>query len=267
MRQFTPQEINVFFPIEAVMVYPGGMVVQRRSNLPLFWSRKYLRVRGRIKVVSKRSLNKLALIIKSCGVSFGSIMVLTYGGNYPMSGKKAKEDLNKFLIYAKRSFGGFEYVWVLEFQERGAVHFHIATTLHPPDELTRLVFASIWQKISTPMEWEYCRLEEKPQDGQDGAFHRTDINCLRVHCFPRHWEAIRKKEGVGRYFAKYANKLRQKQVPSWYSDVGRFWGASRGVKLPEPELLPATDRQAREVAMEMGRTVANWEYLPKTILF
>lgn len=267
MLNYTPEEINRYFPIEAIVIYPGGMKIQRGCNLPLSFTRNYLRQRGAILRVTRRSLNRLALLVKSSGVTFLSVMTLTYGGNYPMSGRAAKAHLNKFLIYASRTFGKFEYIWCLEFQERGAVHFHIATTLLPPDGFQRATFADIWQKVSTPMSWEYCALDYGQKNFVKGAVMLTDENCLLVHCFPRHWGPVLKRDGMGRYFAKYSAKIRQKSVPIWYSDVGRFWGASRGVKLPEGEFFAASGKQAADVAKELGREVGHWEILPKIILF
>lgn len=267
MRRFTVEEINLWFPIEAILVYPGGMQIQRSCNLPFSWSRNYSHKRGRITLVNKRSLNKLALLVKSCGVSFESVMTLTYGQNYPLSGRTSKIHLNKFLTYAKRAFGNFDYVWVLEFQERGAVHFHLVTTLPPPTESQRYDFAVIWRSISVPGPWEYCRIEDKPEDGYEATITNCDTACFVVHKHPKAWDSIRKHEGVGRYFAKYANKLRQKNVPQWYGDVGRFWGASRGVKMPEGVLIPQTRNQALEVAEMMGRRLENWPILPKIVLF
>lgn len=241
-------------------------MVRRACSLDLHQAR-YIHKRGKIDMVSRRSLNKLALLVKSCGVTFESVMTLTFGQNYPMSGREAKRMLNSFLVQSKRGFGNYEYVWVLEFQERGAVHFHLALTLPPPTDSERETFSEIWQRISTPMHWQYCPLPGHGQNEQKSIELWTDFACLSVHNHPKAWEAVRKSDGVGRYFAKYANKLRQKKVPVWYSDVGRFWGASRGVKLPDAVEVYGTDSQVREFLEAKGRNVQNWQALPKIVLF
>jgi len=217
-------------------------------------------------MVSKRSLNKLALLVKSSGVTFTSVMTLTYGVNYPTSGRQAKKNLNHFLVSTKRVFGAFEYVWIIEFQARGACHFHIATTLAPPTSLERSVFADIWKGISTPYSWLYCQVDNVGGRFLEGQTLLTDHAVYDVHSHPKSWEGIRKKDGIQRYFAKYANKLQQKDVPSFYRDVGRFWGASRGVKLPPGKYYHGSDDEVRQVALAYGRDISSWRVLPKIIL-
>lgn len=193
-------------------------------------------------------------------------MTLTYGVNYPMSGRLAKRHLNAFLVAAKREFGPFEYFWVLEFQARGAVHFHLATTLPAPDELQRHAFAKIWVRLTVPVNWEYSQLVEKNGQFYAGQTMGLFLGCYSVHSHPRAWEGVRKDDGMQRYLAKYANKLRQKVVPDWYQDVGRFWGVSRGVRMPEGQPLHGTEKEVRAVLEERGRFVENWEVLPKIVL-
>lgn len=131
MAYFTPEQINSIFPVIGLIAFHGGIVVRRGCNVNLN-RRNYSHERKKIYMVSKRSLARLALLVRGSGVQFTSLMTLTYGANYPLSGRIAKKHLNHFLINAKRNFGTFEHIWVLEFQERGAVHFHIACTLPPP---------------------------------------------------------------------------------------------------------------------------------------
>lgn len=265
MSYFTLDQIDQFFPVVGIWVYPGGIRVQRGCNLALHQAR-YLHQRGKIDVVSKRSLSNLALLVRSSGVTFRSLMTLTYGANYPMSGKLAKKHLNHFLVSSKRAFGDYDYIWVLEFQSRGAVHFHIASTLFPPGELEREVFASTWQQICTPFSWIYCQLDEVSGRLLPGQTLLTDTAVRDVHLSPRYWESVKRKDSLHRYFAKYSTKIRQKNVPNWYGDVGRFWGASRGVKMPEGQYFRGSDTDVRELANQQGRNLASWQVLPKVIL-
>jgi len=265
MLNLTPQEINLFFPVIGMIEFPGGVIVRRGCNIPLGKVRQ-LKKRGEISMVSRRSLSKLALLVKSTDVKFLSVMTLTYGVNYPLSGKEAKKHLNHFLISAKRHYGNFEYVWCLEFQERGAVHFHIASSLPSPDTFDLLWFANRWQEISTPFSWSYCQVSEVEGRLRWGRLLWTDEAVRAVHSHPMAWEKIRKHGGVGRYFAKYSHKIKQKAVPVWYKDVGRFWGASRGVRMPEGKYFYGTESQVREFVSLSGREIGNWDVLPKVIL-
>lgn len=265
MRYFTPEQINTFFPVIGIMAYNGGVVVQRGCLLNLN-RQNYSHERKKILMVNKRSLDNLALLVRGSSVEFLSLMTLTYGANFPMSGRVAKKNLNHALISFKRAFGKFEYVWVLEFQERGAVHFHIATTLPEPTKVDREYFACRWQEISTPYSWWYSRVEFV-----DGTFIfkgelLTDEAVFLQHRHETAWEKVRKGDSLSHYFAKYTMKIRQKRVPVWYSDVGRFWGASSGVRLPDGEYFRGNDAMVRQLGLAYGRNFDNWEVLPKVIL-
>lgn len=265
MKRFTPEEVNQFFPVIGLVAYPGGIIVRRGNNSGL-QPMNYLHKKGKLKLVTSRSLNRLALLVRASSVTFSSIMTLTYGQNYPLSGRVAKKHLNHFLIASKRNYGPFEYIWILEFQNRGAVHFHIATTLSPPAILERELFATTWQRISTNFSWLYCQLDLVGDRFYAGQTLLTDKACIDSHLSKNAWEGVRKGDSLHAYFAKYANKIRQKEVPDFYSNVGRFWGASKGVALPDGEVFWGTDRDIRELAKERGRDIDHWRVLPKVIL-
>lgn len=232
MSKISPELLNSMFPITGLSVYQGGISI-KRSCVVEMWGRAHKHERGRIVRVSARSLNRLALLVRSSGIQFRTLMTLTYGQNYPLSGKIAKRHLNTFFVDAKRKFGHFEYFWVVEFQGRGAIHFHVATTLAPPTFAQRETFADMWARISQPESWEYCRLKDKPKGDVDGRVLRTDWASYDVHLNENHWAKVKDDAGMGRYLAKYANKIRQKDVPDHFRDIGRFWAASRGVSMPE----------------------------------
>ena len=265
MSYFTPEQINQFFPVVGIVKYQGGVIVMRGCNLNLNRS-NYVHERKKIFMVSKRSLARLALLVRGCGLTFRSLMTLTYGANFPLSGRKAKRDLNHFLISAKRTFGPFEYIWVLEFQERGAVHFHIATTLPAPTEVDLVVFSGIWQEISTPHQWPYSQVEAPYGKRNFKRELATGFAVFEQHRHPLAWERVRKDDSLSHYFAKYSMKIRQKKVPKWYSDVGRFWAASSGVTLPDGESFHGNDSDVKMLAHEFGRNLDSWDVLPKVLL-
>jgi hypothetical protein len=265
MSYFTPEQVNQFFPVIGIIKFQGGIIVRRGSNLNLN-RQNYLHGRKKIFMVSKRSLSKLALLVRGCGVKFTSLMTLTYGANFPMSGRIAKKHLNHFLIASKRAFGPYEYVWVLEFQERNAVHFHIATTLPEPDVLSRAIFAKMWASISTPYSWWYSRVEEPYGKENFKGELFTDSAVENQHQSLEHWERVRNDDSLHHYFAKYTMKIRQKKVPSHYSDVGRFWAASSGVTLPDGEYFHGNNADVKELASAHGRYITDWDVLPKIIL-
>jgi len=231
MSDLSPELISSMFPVTGLTVYRGGISI-KRSCVVEMWGKNYQHERQKIVRVTSRSLNRLALIVRSSGVQFLSLMTLTYGANYPLSGRIAKKHLNTFLVDCRRKFGSFDYFWVVEFQDRHAIHFHIATTLPAPSAADRSLFADIWTRISTPEHWAYCPLYVKKKRIYHEVILWTDLAVWEVHFFPKHWEAVREQDGMQRYIAKYANKLRQKTVPENFQDVGRFWATSKGVKMP-----------------------------------
>lgn len=265
MPYFTPDQINSFFPIMGFVKYNGGIVLRRGCNLNLNRG-SYLHERKKITVVSKRSLAKLALLVRGTSVQFRSLMTLTYGANFPLSGRIAKRNLNHFLIASKRAFGSFEYIWVLEFQSRGAVHFHVACTLDEPNELQRGVFANIWSDISTPYTWLYTAIEPPygPKQSREVLFTNEAVRWQ--HMRPQHWEKVRRGDSLSHYFAKYTMKIKQKKVPDHYSDVGRFWAASGGVRLPDGVVFHGRESDVRGLLALHGRAAHRWEVLPQIIL-
>lgn len=182
-------------------------------------------------------------------------MTLTYGQKWPKDGGVVRKHRNAFLTWLRRSHSALEYVWFLEFQKRGAPHFHLLLSVVTPSDKEQQRAGEAWVKIASK------------------AHPETSANMLRVHQFvgvekDRFWSNIRERDGAIRYMRKYAGKGGQKRVPAQYSNVGRFWGASRGVSVPAGSLLSvnASEPEVRELLCALGREdVATWDVLPKLI--
>jgi hypothetical protein len=69
-------------------------------------------------------------------VQYAKFLTLTFAENMTDIATATKQ-LNRFLVALRRKYHGFRYLWVVEFQKRGAVHFH--------------VLMDIQEKI--PLEW------------------------------------------------------------------------------------------------------------------
>lgn len=95
--------------------------------------------------------------------------------------------------------------------------------------------------------------------------HTSRLAVIRVHRHKDTWQDIRSEDGAARYVTKYATKPYQKQVPDWYSDVGRFWGASRDVKAEiDLEHYDLTEAELRYQLKD--HRVGKWDVLPKHVL-
>lgn len=258
----TPDVLNSVFPISRLEIYPRAIKVKRKSQLQGDYRPEE---RKPITHLSRGSLNNLVFTIQNSSVEFRSMITLTYGPNYPINGKKCKADLNNFLVQAKRLFGQHDYVWFLEFQERGAPHFHIITSWQAPKRCTdnkRREFASLWARIAERENLAYSTLKDKCEA-------KTGDACYKVHAHYKQWARIKKAGGAARYAAKYAAKQGQKEVPKNYRNVGRFWAASRSVKraIPPPRLIDIAENWEANLYIKIkGRDdVALWNVLPKIV--
>ena len=162
-------------------------------------------LRSRITRFSFQSRQRL---ISACRnrEDFNGFITLTYpdetfadsatGGNYMTSGKVVKEHLRRFRQWlTRRDIGG---IWFLEFQRRGAPHFHLVTT-KALDAVQSSAASRYWAKLV----------------GSQCPHHAVmGVNA----------QVMRKRHAAGAYAAKYSCKDEQKTVPQNYQDVGRFWG-------------------------------------------
>lgn len=157
--------------------------------------------RKEIVELTRESLGRMVFLLQNTETRFLSMVTLTYPGDYESDGKVVKGHLNRFLSWARaKGFG--RYVWFLEFQRRGAPHFHV-----------------LLENDATEYREEISRRWYAAVGSGDEKHLRAGTNT----------ERLRSEDGAARYAAKYASKIEQKRVPIEYTNVGRFWGASRDV--------------------------------------
>lgn len=200
--------------------------------------------RGDIEYLSGKARARLMWIVKETDVEFKSLLTLTYGSTWPKSGKECKSHLDAMLKWVRRNVTT-SYLWFIEFQRRGAPHYHIMFDVEAGD---RFEMAVAWARIAESDTW-------------------MRVKMVQVHAHPKSWEDIRQAEGARRYVAKYALKTYQKRVPKEYQNVGRFWGASRDVKasIPEPVAVEMDEANLRQLLASLDHRCANWEILPELI--
>lgn len=154
--------------------------------------------RSKIIRFSKRSAKRLRHVIRNSENIWKTFITLTYPENFPCNGKETKKHLNAFLQYLRRK--GIKFVWVLEFQERGAPHYHIiASEFIPKEELSER-----WYKIVGSGDEKHLKAGTQIQ-------------------------SIKSKRHLYGYLSNYIKKLDQKIPPKEFKNVGRFWGASRNI--------------------------------------
>jgi len=196
--------------------------------------------RGVITEFTDQARFRLLHVIKNCELDFRSMATITYPAEFPMSGRIAKRHLNAFTVALRRRFPGISGIWFLEFQRRGAPHFHIMLNLDLADhgpivERTRKHrngTSRTFQTVQSVHEWISQTWFRIVGSG--------DKKHLRAGSS---WEVIEHEEGALRYGAAHAAKPFQKEVPEGFADVGRFWGSLGEVRIPSPEIDPITPEE------------------------
>jgi len=166
-------------------------------------------------------MRRLIHTVKNCDADFVSMLTLTYPAEFPMNGRKVKCHLESFSAAYRSTFTG-RAVWWLEFQKRGAPHFHILSEenlalLGPLETRKRPSRASQGAK-------EY----RTNADASDWLAYRW-FNIVgskdekHLHAGTA-WEVVESTEGAWVYAAAHAGKRKQKIVPGGFTEVGRFWG-------------------------------------------
>lgn len=168
--------------------------------------------RGEVKEFSTRSEVRVRRLAADAVPALVSQLGLTYHGTEP-DGPTSKEHLRAFLAWLRRRMPGVRYLWVMEWQKRGVVHYHVFLTAPVGDSELWAEMAEIWARITG-----------------EGQVHKWWHGPARG----KNWIAWDMKDGS--YVAKYLDKKEQKQVPEGWGWVGRFWGASRGL-VPPPEVV------------------------------
>jgi hypothetical protein len=166
--------------------------------------------RGAIRAFSHGSRRRLEFIAANASAAFRTIVTLTYHakhGTWEGDGarnlrivKRSKRDLNRFLTCVRRDLG--RYLWVQEFQQRGAIHYHLMCEGEPSE--SRIACA-------------WCRATGELDDAAALKY------AAKV-------EAVRGEKGVRSYLGRYLGKGRQKSLPVGVDRAGRWWGRSKGLR-------------------------------------
>lgn len=144
-------------------------------------------------------------------------VTLTYR-NIPRDGRLVKRHLAAFAERWRRRLGMTLGAWKLEFQRRGAAHFHLALVVPGDIDLValRAWTSSSWTAIVSPGDLVHLSAG-------------TNVQELRGN--------------FAGYFAKYTaspDKRYQHEVPEDFTNVGRWWGLW-GVA-PEWEVVEVSKR-------------------------
>lgn len=143
--------------------------------------------KGKIKIFSSTAVGRMRRYLRSCDSSYTVMLTLTYPAAYPENGCDVKRDLDAFVKRLRRYLHkaarpDWSFFWFLEFQERGAPHFHAFTT----HEIDKAWVARAWYEVVGSGDQRHLAAG-------------TRIEGLRAG-----------RAGAAAYAAKYAAKAEQK---------------------------------------------------------
>jgi hypothetical protein len=258
--------INTCFPVVQAERYRNGCYKLIRKSL---LQDSYLPAeRGKIMAFSKRSLANLIFTINATDTEFHSMITLTYPMDFPANGATVKEDLRIYLQWLKRRFDT-KTLWFLEFQTRGAPHFHILLETREIAPKMRIDAGMQWVSRIIEANW-FTACFRNYEAGCEVEFdyqgYKTEvIKIAKVQLHEKFWELEKKQNGMRNYASKYASKMYQKKVPELYTEVGKFWGCGKEVR-PKPEITFDTcEDDIRNLLENSDHKAKEWEVLPKLL--
>lgn len=159
----------------------------------------------------------------NCNATWRSLPCVTYPREFPRNGAAVKRDrmrLNQWFLY---HFHGVIGMWMMEFQMRGAPHFH---------DLSDIDLASygplVKKRRRRPAKGaesdEYWTCEEMERDLAQAWYKIVGSGDERHLKAGVSWEVCQTVDGAIRYASQHAAKPHQKRVPVEYHNLGRFWG-------------------------------------------
>lgn len=181
--------------------------------------------RGEITEFSRAARRRLLHLLNSLNKNkintLPLFLTLTYPAEFSSDPRTWKRHLDNFRARMRRKFGRFPAVWRLEFQKRGAPHFHLMLFLEKaPSDLYEFVSRSWYEVVGS--------------------------NDLKHLAAGTNVQQVRSWRGVMSYAAKYMGKL--EQLAPGVQSPGKFWGTWNKGDLPrEFEEIPVSKPEAISV--------------------
>jgi hypothetical protein len=182
-----------------VSITARGIYIKPDTELIYFGRKKNVGGRrGQVKEFSEASKRKMKNFLSCLTTELRYMVTLTYPKDWPSDGELVKRQQKEMIRRYKREQPNNFLFWFLEFQARGAPHFHWFTT----EPVGKKWLSKQWFEIVGSGDEKHLKAG-------------TRIEKLRAGT-----------SGARVYALKYAAKSEQKQVPNGYESIGRFWGYS-----------------------------------------
>lgn len=209
--------------------YPGASLVDVHvPHLRPQEPHKNAKPRGRIKEWSAASRARLKCFLGTLRreeLAHALVVTLTYPADFPAPEDHAvyKSHLHTFQIYLRRKWATCSGIWKLEFQSRGAAHYHLMLYgVHAVElEAVRVWVRETWYRIA-----------------HNGDKHQGKAGTQV--------DQIKSVGGAVSYLIKYLSKEDQ-TMPGNFS--GRYWGLLNKPSLPvvEPVMVEQEEKRANMV--------------------
>lgn len=156
--------------------------------------------RGAVSEFSKASRRRMLEMINQVTFERLTFCSMTYPAVWPDDPREWKAHLRAFRARLERKFGKLRVLWRLEFQERGAPHFHLLLLDAP--FICRFWLSKAWAQCNRGHSWDNFR-------------YGTNI------------KGVAKKGENGKivaYVCKYIAKLPDGESENKHEFTGRYWG-------------------------------------------
>jgi hypothetical protein len=175
--------------------------------------------------IKRFSYNSRLRLLKLCGRINMDVyqdivhVIVTYHNNFPNSSESIKRLFHNFYVRLTLKFPSCSLIWRLEFQKRGAPHYHILllnkkNKFSQSCELERIKISNIW-------------LDVIKEESLPASIHAVKIT--RTETYRKFFT----------YISKYAGKPEPDDAPSY---SGRRWGYSYNMSVAIKHLfLPSND--------------------------
>ena len=156
---------------------------------------------------------------------------LTYPDKFPNNGKSVTRQVTNFFKRLERfgnNYGGLAIMWILEFQERGAPHYHLIVISKEPIPLSKIrtFTAQKWNSIVS--KW-IINDTDYSKDVKDSLISEHLEAGTRVSKVRKNFEALYRYTFFSKD-KKPGNEKGYEQIrPKEFDNIGRWWGI-RGKK-------------------------------------
>ena len=217
--------------IRATYYRRGAVVDGWPSRWPSFGGRPRP-PRGEIESQTVRSMIRARFSLQNSPADFELMTTLTFRVGH----SDPKAALRQFCV--EMGYGQVSsepWGWVMEFQRRGVVHFHLVSTYAH----LALAFPGKPHRFDPLHRGRTSRLVLRGSVGKEIAQIWIKAVGDRTSEFRRFQEggiveAVAKPELTAVYLSSYLGKAEQKQLPSDHPNLGRWWWLSQGAR-PKPE--------------------------------